>query len=458
MKRILTLPFIVAASISLTVLSCGVNGEKKQEGVAAVYVSISDIKDVKNDPYKMVDKNTIINNIFQNMDSIRKIGIHNRNVNEVDFFTTNRFKVTHASILSGIASDVLLIPKNDIPFYAHKDLLVPIDRYILRKENYVHEIKVGSYIYGIGISFCPWYYLLFNQHIIVSLGLEDPIKQWLEGKWTWDRFFGTIGTVREELTYKDGEGFVRTPDVLMRNAKLAFYASNGCEFLVNDEYGNYLVNLDHKYSNVNDVLTAYESILSNIHRLDMFPSYNLMSKNECITYIDKLINQDYQMLYGLIPNGVLMDDGVATMVGMEKVGMVCFPRGPDLDGSLSSRDIGNYAVYAIPISSKKVEEAAMLINRLLFDNEHVISEGKRYLSTIYKESAALFDYGTEWAGNSTYMFTDMWGKEIDRAFDNIINIYPDDDNRSRIAQIQSALDRYVNIFEVEDMAPDDGAI
>jgi len=153
-----------------------------------------------------------------------------------------------------------------------------------------------------------------------------------------------------------------------------------------------------------------------------------------------------------------MDDGVATMVGMEKVGMVCFPRGPDLDGSLSSRDIGNYAVYAIPISSKKVEEAAMLINRLLFDNEHVISEGKRYLSTIYKESAALFDYGTEWAGNSTYMFTDMWGKEIDRAFDNIINIYPDDDNRSRIAQIQSALDRYVNIFEVEDMAPDDGAI
>jgi len=287
--------------------------------------------------------------------------------------------------------------------------------------------------------------MIYNKKIITDLGLRDPLDIWLENGWTWYSWLEMLFTIRAEIYGQDFMYFGGEQIPSM------FVATNGVDYAVMDEEGRYIFSLDEKYITA---IKFYEN-LNSLHGIDIYENrFNQYGYTDMI-YNDKFFTSYFNIEYTIkmgrykTVNGKLTDEieiiAEASARNTEKVGIICAPRGPDLDPLVSSRDLTNHMdfVKVVPITCKNPKYAAMYIDWIMADHDNY-AEMVDYALDRHYGDIKYIDYGTEWAVNATDVRPNRMGEKLMEFIDDC----PIDELLipSNIKICQELIDEYVNIF------------
>ena len=367
-------------------------------------------------------------------------------MNNPDF---SSFKINYVNIVAGRVPDIFWLRKSDVPFYARAQLIYPITNQMVNSRsaeyNYVKHIWVDNDIYAAYIPLVPGYMMLYNKSIINDLGLYDPLDIWIEGNWTWDTWLDMLLTVRTEM---DEDKFMLFGG---DHTQSMFLSSNGVDYAIVNENGRYVFSLDKKYVNA---IKFYQS-LQTAHAITIYNNmYNYHGYVDMImdgVFITSYNSNEFSIKMGkkIYEDNKLTDKveifAEASTRNTDKIGLICAPRGPDLENNISSRDlIDTYEMAkVVPISCRNPEAAAMYIDWIMADHDNYAKMVNFSIQHYYTD-AEFVQYGSEWAANTAYVLPTCFGTNLlefieDCTLDELL--LP-----NNVRTCQALIDQYVNVF------------
>ena len=217
--------------------------------------------------------------------SLSKIKIHEINDDEAIktwFNIPKRHEAINnkrTQILSGIAPDVIFIPRWEINFLARNKLVLPLTDYIGLLYEHIDNIYINEIIYGFMEPNHLVYSFQYDKNIIDILGLIDPVEQYKNANWNWDTFLELLLTVKNSIIDKFYDPFWAG-----QYHEIAFMASNGVEFIQVENDGKFIYSIDEKYLTVRNFLLD----LNDRHKV-LCSSYGNFESNSDILHSDERI-------------------------------------------------------------------------------------------------------------------------------------------------------------------------
>jgi len=349
-----------------------------------------------------------------------------------------------AQILAGKSLDIIGIESSMIMYYINNDIILPLNALYSKTfingdmYNNISKLYFGYTLYGLNIHIIPDYMFFYNKHLVDQLGLYDPLELWKNCNWTWDEWLNINITMQTEINTYQFETLGKA-----NFTEYAFIASNGVDLFEINEKGYCVISIDDKYlvaqKFINEVNDVYK--IKNIYNDKL---YNFEDRA-------KKLREGLNFNYYEQPSSTFQfyhkdkKNWLDSFVADDIIGIVCAPRGPDLDISILSRDYGSNYYWAIPTYCTNPEAVMEYIHWVFTDYENYEERRKYYTDFNYNSDDELFAYGIEWIENSvnfnplhavTYpveiMFHDMRIMELD----NTNNVY----------NLQELIDEYINIF------------
>jgi len=362
---------------------------------------------------------------------------------------TYEFNYTNAKnslidIFAGTALDIIWVESSMIMFFIKNNLIIPLN--LLYSEiftnddniSYVSKMYVNNYLYGLNIHTIPDHMFFYSKKLINKLGLLDPLELWKNSKWNWDEWLNINVTMQTEINTYQFETLGKA-----NFTEYAFISSNGVDLFQIDENGNCVINIDDKYFTVQKFLDDIEYI----HKINNIRNNKLVNFEDRAKKLREGLNFNYYDKFSspLINYINENKNWLELFIADEIIGVVCAPRGPDLDISISSRDYGSNNYWAIPTYCKNPEAVMEYMHWVFIDEENYNERRKYYTDFNYNGSNELFDYGIEWIKNSIninplhvvsypieIIFHDMYIMELD--------------NTNNVHNLQELIDEYINIF------------
>ncbi len=319
-------------------------------------------------------------------------------------------------ISAGMGPDIFLNWTSAKPSFMVKNLIVPLSDYIdfnkpvYQDEKYIsHQVRdyfsFAGKIWGINKPM-PSCVLWYNKEKFEELGLEDPLELWKRGQWNWDKFW-EVGTALTQD--KNGDGNPDQWAYCTWKYNDSFIYSNGVEYVTYDELGLPRFALDEKY------ITARQAAEDAINKYKIVPSVWWDPPPQ-----SRFENGEVCMHYWLTNQ---VRDAKRVM-GAEKVGIVPFPRGPDLPPNVKSRDQAETLAFFVSSTCKDPDLAALYLEWVMLDEEGWRIRKERLINDFYG-SEELYNLGMEWAANAVQLDYSGFGQGFVDAINKILN-KPDD--------------------------------
>lgn len=316
-----------------------------------------------------------------------------------------------AEIAAGVGPDIINFWPASKPSYMLKNILVPLSDYIdftkpvYADSTYVSKALTDYYtwlgkIYAINKDIHSAF-LYYNKERFENLGLEDPVSLWKKDQWTWDKFF-EYGVAVTQDTNGDGSpdewGFASW---FYNNG---FITSNGVEYVTYDEQGLPRFAVDEKYVRARE---AADEMVSKYKMCppvwwDPVPMQRMWNGETSMCYWIAAAAPDFNREMG------------------EKVGIVCFPRGPDLPLDKKSRDQAETVGMGVTGCSKNPDLAALYLEWVFLDEEYVNTTLKDEYVKRYG-SEEMYDYVKQWTANAAQLEYSGFGQGFVDAMNNVVN-------------------------------------
>ena len=149
-----------------------------------------------------------------------------------------------SSVSAGTGPDIVFFGPEAIPNYVNKKIILPVSDYVdfsrpafttysPQVEKIQEYFTVDGKIYAIVDSGPRSHKLYYRKDLIENAGLEDPYELFMNGEWTWDKWFELMEDVTQDL---DGDGQI---DVWGFDAWMdvtQFVYTNGSDFVVDGKF------------------------------------------------------------------------------------------------------------------------------------------------------------------------------------------------------------------------------
>ncbi|MCL2740749.1 MAG: hypothetical protein FWE70_01380 [Oscillospiraceae bacterium] len=307
-----------------------------------------------------------------------------------------------AEIAAGVGPDVIIFWADSKPNYLLKNIVIGLndyidfdspdyadDRYISRQITDYYRWK--GQIYGVNKPF-PTCLMWYNKEMVDQLGMSDPLDLWKQGRWTWDAWVELAMAMTQDLT---GDGNMDTFGYAGWMYGTWQIPSNGVDFVTFDADGMPTFAMDHKW------VTAKE------FTDDMSQKYGIVPWDWWTDPFGRFYEGVIGMTYWLTNQLV---EAKQTM-GMDAVGFVCAPRGPDLPANMTSRDQPEALAFGVTGCSKNPELAALFLEWMMRDQNDTNDKKARFINEIYG-SEEMYQYAQEWNGNAPILQTSGFGQDF----------------------------------------------
>jgi len=308
-------------------------------------------------------------------------------------------KIT-TEVSAGMGPDIVNFWPSQKPSWMIKNILRPLSDYIdfnkaiYQDNTYISQDVKKFYtwagkVYAVnGVQLGARLY--YNKEKFETAGLEDPLELWKQGKWDWQAFFDAGVALTQD---SNGDGTMDQWGYASWFFDLGFITSNNVNYVTYDETGLPRFALDDKF------VKSKQAGEDMINKYKMCPAVWWDPNPQ-----ERLWNGETVMDYW----------GYWEMPGMtehmkEKLGIVPFPRGPDLPADKKNRDAAETIGFGITATSQNPELAALYLEwtRLLSPEEMEQTEAEKIKMYGSKE---LYDLAVEWAANSEQMDTSGFGQ------------------------------------------------
>jgi len=413
--------------------------------------------------YKLIKNKRASKNLWNEFTNISKIMINEIiNDDEIQPWLIKQKKHLNINerrmqILSGIAPDVIYVPRWEINFYARNKLLEPLSSYINLFDNYIEPIYVDNIVYSYMELIHSYYTFMYDKNIINQFGLIDPIELYKLNMWNWETFLSLLLSVKNDtgmLNYDPLWGAIEFEQAILNG--------NGVESLIINYEGKIEYAIDEKFINalnfINDLYTKYEVLYGFYvnENIDLFPpdinvlyNYTGMERKDYNDLLNGFINKDIFMIEIPSIDGMiqLYNDRIYN-AGIDRA-FICVPEGPDAKDSRTGNGWKdtydkNQLCYAISSSCVYPEAAATYIGWVLSDKDDWEHRNKLLIDKYYNGSFELYQIGIEWSQNNDNInISNGFGPQL-VPFLNDNLPYLDNDIVKK--QAQDILDMYFNIF------------
>lgn len=144
-----------------------------------------------------------------------------------------------ASVSSGTGPDICLFGPEAIPTYINKNIILPLSDYVNlqspafttyrpQAEKIVDYYTVNEKVYALMDSGPKSHKLYYRKDLLENAGLEDPYDLYMNGEWTWDKWFELMEGVTQD-TNGDGVFDVWGFDAWMTITQFVY--TNGADFV-----------------------------------------------------------------------------------------------------------------------------------------------------------------------------------------------------------------------------------
>lgn len=256
-----------------------------------------------------------------------------------------------AKLISGVSAgtgpDVCYIGPEAIPTYVKKNILFPLSDYVdfnspalttysPQVQNIMDYFNVDGKIYAMADAGAGTFKLYYRKDLLENAGLEDPYDLFMNGEWTWEKWFELMENVTQDM---DGDG---VNDVWGFDAWMGmtpFVSSNGASYVVD---GKFAVD-DPKFI---EALDGYRRLKQSDYIWKPWedgkdPQGNLISGATCFNYW-----------------GAWEITNLRENIG-DDLGFVPFPKGPSAKDEMA--DQAGVTVEAIAASSQNPELAGKFL-------------------------------------------------------------------------------------------------
>ena len=387
----------------------------------------------------------------------------NFNVKVIPFFNSNEkslfipafdnyiwnflFKEIISDTLSGKVSDVLRISNAFLPFFVKNNIIMSLEYYIINENIYtsIYEDK----IYGLfNESNRNWLYVMFyNKLILDNIGLQSPMDLWKVNAWTWDTWLEMMRAVVLNSNNINQYAFgVRGASEIQDS--YPFLTSNGVDFAKIDENGKFVISIDDRFiTAVNFYLEAEKNdgVIFNYFRNEH------SDDKEFIYAITDIYNGKIFMLYEELRKRAIYNSQ-QFVAETEYTGIICAPRGPDLNHNVSSRDYGDRVTFAVSINCEHPDAAVEFLVWILTDRQQNNDNMYILIENTFNKSTELYLHSIEWLMNSV----NIKANNYDIAFSMMMDLKLHEKNYPRyktpeeivdhLDVYQRILDTYLNIW------------
>lgn len=250
-----------------------------------------------------------------------------------------------SSVTAGTGPDIAFFGPEAIPNYVKKNIILPVSDYVdfdrPAFSTYSPQVKkiqeyftVDGKIYAIIDMGPKSHKLYYRKDLLENAGLEDPYDLFVNGEWTWDKWFELMEDVTQDL---DGDGQV---DVWGFDAWMGiqqFVYTNGSDFVIDGKFA----------ANTPEFIEALE-----YYRRLKQPDYVWKPWEEGKDPQSNLISGSTVFNYW----GYWEIDNLRENIG-DNLGFVPFPKGPSAKAEMA--DYYDSTVCGLAASSKNPELAGV---------------------------------------------------------------------------------------------------
>lgn len=149
-----------------------------------------------------------------------------------------------SSVSAGTGPDICFFGAEAIPTYVKKNIILPVSDYVHfdrpafttyspQAERIIDYFTMDGKIYAIADQGPSSYKLYYRKDLLENAGLEDPYDLFVNGEWTWDKWFELMEDVIQDL---DGDGEI---DVWGFDAWMGvtpFVYTNGADYVIDGKF------------------------------------------------------------------------------------------------------------------------------------------------------------------------------------------------------------------------------
>lgn len=149
-----------------------------------------------------------------------------------------------SSVSAGTGPDIVFFGPEAMPTYINKEIILPVSDYVDFEKpaftTYYPQVKkildyftMDGKIYALSNLGPGSHKLYYRKDLLENAGLEDPYELFLNGEWTWDKWFELMEDVTQDLD-GDGQNDVWGFDAWMGIQQFVY--TNGSNFVIDGKF------------------------------------------------------------------------------------------------------------------------------------------------------------------------------------------------------------------------------